>query len=141
MSLPARLIDPWFEAHFIANIGDDGSWRMNFDSGFPYSFSQSQGLFLWCPCGFELLDKDGKERFPLDLSLNRGRPHGLIIPFSNPPCGIPVPADFGPVSRDGKTRPRWAASGTGLNDLTLVPSVAVGAPECWHGHITLGEVK
>ena len=139
--MPARLTDPWFDAHFIAEVGNDGSYRVNLDSEVPYTFSQSQGLFLWCPCGFGMLDKNGKERFPLDLSLNLGRPHGLLVVFSNPPCGIIPPADFGPTSRDGAKHPRWTVSGSGLEDLTLEPSVAVGKPECWHGFITDGEVR
>jgi hypothetical protein len=141
MQLPAPITHPWFEAKFFANVGNDGSYRIRFESGDRFSFAQSQGLFLWCPCGFGLLDKDGKERFPLDLSQNLGRPHGLLIPFSNPPCGILVHPDFGPRSRDGKTHPRWAISGSELDDLTLVPSIAVGNPECWHGFITAGIVK
>lgn len=141
MQLAVPLVHKWFEAVFIANFGNDGSFRYRFDSDLPFSYAQSQGLFLWCPCGFGLLDKDGKERFPLDLSLDRGRPHGVIIPFSNPPCRIPVPENFGPFSRDGKTRPRWKVDGTGLHDLTLIPSVAIGNPECWHGFITSGIIK
>jgi hypothetical protein len=141
MNLPARLDDVWFEAHFIAEVGSDGSYRAHSESGCPYSLSQSQGVAFWCPCGYGLLDENGKERYPLDLSLNLGRPHGVLIVFANPPCGIIPPADFGPKSRDGKTRPRWTVSGNGLNDLTLAPSVAVGEPECWHGFITSGEVR
>jgi uncharacterized protein DUF6527 len=138
MNLPAALINQWFEAHFIAEACDDGSFRVN-NGDVP--FSQSQGLFLWCPCGFGAVNEDGSERYPLDLSLNRGRPHGVLIPFSNPPSGIAVPAGFGPLSRDKKSRPRWTVSGTGLHDLTLSPSVTVGDPECWHGFITMGIVK
>jgi hypothetical protein len=139
-SLPARLTDPWFEAEFYGEVSAE-SWSQNHADGSPIKFSESQGLFLWCPCGYGLLDKDGKERYPLDLSLNRGRPHGVIVPFANPPSGIPLPADHGPVSRDGKTHPRWTVSGTGLHDLTVTPSIAVGKnPECWHGFIRNGEV-
>lgn len=138
-----RLIDPWFEAHFYGQIAEDGSFRFRHEDRAAMKFSESQGLALWCPCGYGALDKDGKERFPLDLSLNLGRPHGLIIPFSNPPSGVPVPPNHGPLSRDGKSRPRWIVSGTSLADLSLTPSVAVGPSEkeCWHGFITNGEVK
>ena len=138
MKLPAQLADPWFEAHFITGAGDDGGFHVG-QNDIP--FSQSQGLFLWCPCGFGALDEEGDERFPLDLSLNRGRPHGVLIPFNNPPCGTIVPANFGPLSRDKKSRPRWTVSGSDLSDLTITPSVAVGDPECWHGFITDGVVK
>lgn len=135
MGLPAMLTNPWFEANFIADCSADGSFRHN------VSFNQSQGLFLWCPCGFEVFDKFGNEKFPLDLSQNKGRPHGVIIPFHNPPCGVPVPENFGPFSRSGKSRPRWTVQGSGISDLTLDPSIAVGDPECWHGFIRLGIVK
>jgi hypothetical protein len=143
MNLPARLTDQWFEAHFIASVGDDGSFRVyNYDiPPMRYALAQAQGLFLWCPCGYGAIDQEGKERFPLDLSLNLGRPHGVLIVFANPPCGRVPPANFGPKSRDGKTHPRWTVSGTGLSDLTLNPSVAVGTNDCWHGYITNGEIR
>lgn len=32
---------------------------------------------------------------------------------------------------------RWEASGTGLDDLTLRPSIAL---DCWHGFVTAGVV-
>jgi hypothetical protein len=141
MNLPARLTDPWFEAGFYGEV-DKKSWRENHEDGSPMKFSESQGIFLWCPCGYGLLDKDGKERYPLDLSLGLGRPHGLLVPFANPPSGIVLPADYGPIGRDKKTHPRWTVSGTSLEDLTISPSIAVGEnPECWHGYIQNGEVK
>lgn len=34
--------------------------------------------------------------------------------------------------------PRWAFSGTGMDDLTLQPSISVSG--CWHGFVTNGEV-
>lgn len=138
MNLPARLTDQWFDAHFFCEAREDGGFRVGEND---ISFAESQGLFLWCPCGYGALDAAGAERFPLDLSLNRGRPHGLLIPFSNPPNGIAVPANFGPLSRDKQSRPRWVVSGSCLQDLSLSPSVAVGEPECWHGFITDGLVK
>jgi len=47
-----------------------------------------------------------------------------------------VPAEAEPVAR-------WQASGTGLDDLTLHPSVnaQVRDPTCWHGWVTNGEIK
>lgn len=137
-----RLTDPWFEAGFYCEALANGSWRERREDGSPIAFSDAQGLFLWCPCGVGLLDKEGKERYPLDLGLNRGRPHGLLVPFANPPSGVPLPPDHGPVSKDGTTHPRWTVSGSGLGDLTITPSIAVGKdPECWHGFITNGEVR
>jgi hypothetical protein len=136
-----RLIDPWFQAKFYGDVTATG-WRHVHEDGASMTFAESQGLFLWCPCGFGLLDKAGKELYPLDLSLQLGRPHGVLVPFANPPSGVPLPTDHGPVGRDTKTHPRWTVSGTGLHDLTITPSIAVGEnPECWHGFITAGEVK
>jgi hypothetical protein len=126
----ARLTDPWFEAEFLGCITPDGrSHRHAHEDGTPLAFGEAQALFLWCPCGF------GKPEYPLD----GGRPHGVIVPFANGPGG-PVPADFGPLSKDKKTRPRWTVSGDSLGNLTCTPSVAVGDPECWHGFITNGEM-
>lgn len=142
MTLPARLTDPWFDAEFYGEVAPSGTLRLKHEDGSPMAFAESQGLFLWCPCGYGLLDKDGKERYPLDLSRNLGRPHGLLVPFANPPSGVQLPADHGPLSRDGASHPRWTVSGTGLLDLTLTPSIAVGKDrECWHGFITTGEVR
>lgn len=139
--LPARLTDPWFEARFYGEANADRGFLLAHEDGSLFAFSESQGLFLWCPCGYGALDKDGKERFPLDLSLNLGRPHGVMVPFANPPCGIHLPANHGPVSRDKATHPRWTVGGSGLHDLTITPSIAVGDnPQCWHGFIRNGEV-
>lgn len=132
----ARLIDPWFEAEFYGRLTPTSSfWRQG------GTIEGAQGLFLWCPCGYGVLDEHGQEKYPLDVSLNKGRPHGVIVPFANPRNAPPCPADHGPVSSDGKTHPRWTMTGSGLQDLTLTPSIAVGgAPECWHGYITNGVV-
>ncbi len=122
-----KLNDEWFEAKFYGEISADGKSMRYLDS-----IDGAQGLFLWCPCGY------GKPEFPL----NAGRPHGVLIPFVNPRNAPPVPADHGPVNKtDGKTRPRWTMSGTGLHDLTITPSVDVGKDSCWHGFITNGEIK
>lgn len=128
-----RLADKWFEAQFYCQIAEDGSMRLAWESKMPITFAQAQGLFLWCPCGY------GKPEFPLEGA----RPHGVLIPFANPPCGIPCPAAHGPWNNEHTHRPRWRVeSGSGLDDLTLSPSVLVGAaPGCWHGFIQNGEVK
>lgn len=127
----ARLDDPWFEAAFYGYVTQTGH-RTAHEGDVPLAFNEAQGLFLWCPCGY------GKDSYPLD----GGRPHGLLVPFSNPPSGVPVPAEHGPVSSGGGARPRWTVTGSGLRDLTLTPSVAVGGSgaECWHGFITNGDV-
>jgi len=119
------LTDPWFEAEFFGNVTPERSYRRQGGE-----IEGAQGVFLWCPCGY------GKPEYPLD----NGRPHGILVPFSNPRNAPLIPENFGPVGRDGK-HPRWAMSGTGLHDLTVTPSIAVGNPECWHGYITAGEVK
>jgi hypothetical protein len=111
VNLPAPLTDPWFAAAFYGAVAPDGrAWTEKMP------FAASQGLFLWCPCGYGLLDKAGKERFPLDLSLNLGRPHGLLVPFANGPGGV-LPADHGPIA------------------------VGPADNECWHGYITGGQVR
>ena len=119
-----RLTDPWFRALFISDVDEYGS----FHHGKVTTRAEAQGIMLWCPCGY------GKPEFPLD----GGRPHAVIVPFR----GIVVPENFGPLSTGNLTgpRPRWDASGTDLNDLTVIPSIAVGSPECWHGWIRNGEV-
>lgn len=58
--------------------------------------------------------------------------HTLCIPFRNP-----REARVEPVS------PSWEMTGTGLEDLTLSPSINVGGSvndPCWHGFIQNGEV-
>jgi hypothetical protein len=132
----ARLTDPWFEAEFYGNA-DSESYRLQ-----GATIEGAQGLFLWCPCGYGKVDVKGKERYPLDLSLNKGRPHGVLVPFANPRNAPTLPPEHGPHSRGDKSvHPRWHMEGSSLEDLTLTPSIAVGDPECWHGFITSGEVK
>jgi hypothetical protein len=129
-----KLTDPWFEAEFIGQISDIGSFRRlgaNIDG--------AQGVFLYSPCGF---------------GLNVGA-HGVIVPFANPRNAPAVPSIFMP-------RPRWVMNGTGLDDLTISPSIDCTAEDpahaearraaglksgecypgrlCWHGFITNGEV-
>lgn len=131
-----RLTDPWFDARFYGQVSPTGCCLLPDDT-----IVGAQGLRLWCPCGYGALDEAGQEMYPLDLSLNKGRPHAIIVPFANP-VGAPLPpVDHGPVSRDGSHHPRWTAAGARLDDLTITPSIAVGPPDCWHGDITNGEVK
>lgn len=127
MKVNAPLSDPWFEARFYGYITASG-YRHAHEDQRPLAFAEAQGLQLWCPCGY------GDPRYPLD----GGRPHAIIVPFRNPPSGVPVPADHGPVGFDGRTRPRWeVVRGAGLHDLTLDPSIDSG---CWHGHVTDGRI-
>jgi Family of unknown function (DUF6527) len=137
-NLPRPLTDPWFEAEFYGGVFENRPCSEtdpscchsvnHLTSGYKRqggSIEGAQGIFLYCPCSF---------------GVDKGA-HGLLIPFSNPRNAPNVPEGHGPQSRDGKRRPRWTMSGTGLADLSLAPSVAVGGPECWHGFITTGIVK
>ncbi len=125
------LTDPWFEAYFFCDANSEGGYRRCLVEEGDIPFEKSQGIVLWCPCGVD------DPRYPLD----GGRPHGVMIPFLNPPCGVPVPENFGPFSSDDKTHPRWVVGGSGLHNLTLTPSVNVGSPSCWHGFIKNGIVS
>jgi hypothetical protein len=130
------LTDPWFEAEFYGRCFEDepcsdpeclGMANPHVHSGHSRQGAEidgAQGIFLYCPCAF-----------------GTDKAHGLLIPFSNPRNAPPVPPGHGPQSRGGGSRPRWQMSGSGLGDLTLTPSIAVGNPECWHGFITGGVVK
>ncbi len=121
----ARLTDEWFDASFYGEASALGHRYLP-------SIEGAQGVQFWCPCGY------GKAEFPLE----GGRPHAVMVPFSNPRNAPELPADHGPHSRsDPNHHPRWTMAGTSLEDLTTTPSVAVGTPECWHGYITNGEVS
>jgi len=113
-----KLTDPWFEAEFIGHANEQGGYCRQ-----GLSIDGAQGVLLYCPCSFG----------------NDKHAHGLIVPFANPRNAPQCPANFGPSARDG-SRPRWTMTGTGLDDLTLTPSVDVGEPSCWHGFITNGDV-
>lgn len=60
-----------------------------------------------------------------------GQGHRLVVWFAD--RGVPAEREPGPG--------RWTARGTGLGDLTLAPSIAVGEPVCWHGHIEEGRIR
>lgn len=121
----ARLTNPWFSAGFIRNTTAKGTYY-----GDLLNIVGADGVRFWCPCGY------GKPEFPIDGA----RPHMVEVSFANPIGCQPAPADAGSQSRNGGPS-RWQMTGTGLDDLTLSPSVAVGPPECWHGYITNGEVR
>jgi len=124
----SALTDLWFDAQFLGEMTVTGHRHIDGIEG-------AQGLFLWCPCGF------GKSEFPLD----GGRPHGVIVPFSNPRNAPQLDPNVGPHTRnDPNSHPRWTMSdaSVGLANLTLTPSIDVGAPtSCWHGFIADGQVK
>lgn len=121
-----RLSDEWFEAKFYGEADAKGLRYLP-------SIEGAQGVLFWCPCGY------GKPDFPLE----GGRPHAVMVPFRNPRNAAELPPDHGPTSAANPSgpRPRWLMAGTGISDLDLSPSVAVGKdPECWHGYIRNGEV-
>lgn len=119
----AKLSDPWFEARFVTDTTARGHRYVDTLDG-------ADGVLFWCPCGY------GKTEYPLDGA----RPHAVMVNFANPRGCAPAPPDAGSRSRGGGPS-RWTMSGTGLHDLTIQPSVAVGTPECWHGWITNGDVS
>lgn len=122
--MKTRLSEPWFDAKFIGEIEENGSYR------YLDSIDGAQGVFLWCPCG----RRDPKYQDP-----DGGRPHGLLLPFHNP-RNAPLAPDSFNRQANGKT-PRWVMTGTGITDLCLTPSISIGKPQCWHGFVTNGEVK
>lgn len=85
------------------------------------TFAEAQGIIFLCP---GCLQKKGST-----IGV-----HSVLIWFD----GRGVPPEERPA-------PRWQASGTGLADLTINPSVDVTAggkyPEEWHGWIRNGEIQ
>lgn len=81
-------------------------------------FAEAQGVRFLCPkCFVE----------------NGHRPegvHSIVCWFANK--GVPAEKIPGPA--------RWPATGTGLHDLTLTPSILLLGGCAWHGFITNGEV-
>lgn len=77
------------------------------------------------------------EAHGVDFECPKCRGHHVMVTFRD----RGVPDHLGTRSSDG-TPTRWAASGAGVNDLTLSPSVdcTPSNPNCWHGFITNGEV-
>lgn len=82
------------------------------------SLEEAQGVWFLCPGCFA---KNG----------GKVGTHMVDVSFQN----RGVPDHLGSQNREGKPS-RWQASGTGLADLTLSPSVDCG---CWHGHVINGE--
>jgi hypothetical protein len=77
--------------------------------------------------------------------------HQVLVWFRNPRNAPVVPATAEPGADKGKGPSRWTASGTGLNDLTLDPSVNLDTEEArkslkeypntclWHGWVKYGD--
>lgn len=72
---------------------------------------------------------------------DRDEAHGII--FDCPKCGNHrVRVWFtGTPHDDAWPTPRWAATGTGFEDLTLHPSINIGSGCCWHGWVQGGIVS
>lgn len=82
--------------------------------GAPFPLAQAQGLRMLCP--------------------GAGCKHRINVSFAD----RGVPDHLGSHAREGVPS-RWVvAAGSGLDDLTLQPSVDVGTPSCWHGYVTAG---
>lgn len=58
--------------------------------------------------------------------------HGVMVTFHD----RGVPDHLGSRSRQGGPS-RWRVSGDSVENLTLTPSIDC---ECWHGHVTNGEI-
>lgn len=79
-------------------------------------FKSAQGIRFLCP--YHFVKNQGKIGT-----------HQILIWFVG--RGVPTPA---------KPQNHWQAHGTGYDDLTLIPSIDLGAAD-WHGHVTRGEVS
>jgi hypothetical protein len=81
------------------------------------TLAEAHGIMFICPKG-----------------LAAGDAHSIMVFFA----GSSVPPRLGKNSKGVTVR--WTASGTGLADLTLTPSVQEESGAClWHGHVTNGE--
>lgn len=82
---------------------------------------QAQGITFLCPKCFA--QNDGEIGT-----------HGCEVTFEN----REVQPDHGSQGSDGQPT-RWTVSGTGLEDLTTLPSILLIGGCGWHGYITNGE--
>ena len=81
------------------------------------ALADAQGVLFLCPACFAA----------------HGGPvgtHSILVWFA----GRSVPDDATPA-------PRWAASGTSIDDLTLSPSVQIECASAWHGFVTNGAAQ
>lgn len=119
-----RLTEEWFEACFYKEVPlENGTAGLK--RGVP--FAEAQGLLMYCPCAYASVEP---------------RAHHIMVPFGNPPSGIPLSSDHGPSARGNPNHhPRWTMAGTALEDLSVAPSIDVGGDvSCWHGFITNGHI-
>jgi len=103
------------DPQFVRYTGNGGHQEVD-------SFGEAQGVLFVCPSCYR---KNGNS----DIGV-----HMVLVWFRD--RGVPVDAVPKPA--------RWMASGTGLGDLTLSPSVNLQTDEHsrdeWHGFVTNGEV-
>lgn len=130
MPLPLTALEPRFMQHrvgiadkFLGRKQPDGSIQWGgFETDFLYhvaTFGEAHGIWFDCPKCYV------KNRGP------RGT-HAILIWFA----GRPVPERLG-RNKEGQTV-RWNASGSGISDLTLTPSILQQGGCGWHGYITNG---
>lgn len=87
------------------------------------TLADADGIMFLCPKSF------AENKGPVGT-------HSVLVFFE----GSRVPLDCKDLGRDSHGNPaRWKASGTGLHDLTLTPSILEGGSDCWHGFVTNGE--
>lgn len=90
----------------------------------PVPLAEAQGIFFLCPVCFT------KNNGPVGT-------HGVEVTFRD----RGVADDQGSHNTAGEPS-RWAVTGTGVEDLTLTPSIHLASSPCaWHGFITNGEVS
>lgn len=111
------------DAHFIDSATPQPNESFCHENNPP--LSAAQGLLFLCPLCFA---RNG----------GAAGTHSILIPFKDR-C---VPPGFEP------TLPRWAASGSGIDDLTISPSIdlssdGAGHPRhegcAWHGFVRNGD--
>ena len=83
------------------------------------TLAEAQGILINCP------------------KCQNSQAHRISIAFA----GRGVLDHQATVSSDGRPT-RWTVTGTGMDDLTLTPSIDCTSrnPNCWHGFITAGDI-
>lgn len=106
------------DAKFLGERSDQGMKILD-------SVEGAQGVMFQCP-----LCAEGKERAPDGGFMGA---HVVVIWFANP-RGV-EPSPYGDKG--------WQMTGTGLDDLTLSPSILLrGGDSCgWHGWVQNGDAK
>lgn len=96
----------------VAAIGDGGlTWKS------AASFKAAHGVMFLCPLCFKNNGGEVGTHLVLVWFKDRGAPE------------------------EAKPAPRWRVSGTGLEDLTIDPSIHIKTGCCWHGWVRNGDAK